>query len=147
MTISWSGFTDDHSGIAKYEWCVDICGNKCTKFEVLPSLRGYVQQNSSRYFEKLVVGKYYCATIRATDRAGHQITGKSTAMQFTDTSLAGVVTDGRDINRDIDHLHHLEKNLSACWTGFADNVLKYKVNFSSLSMETDNRLCSENKCN
>ena len=135
--ISWNGFTDDHSGIAKYEWCVDICQNTCSKFTVLPSLRGSMQQNSSSYFDKMFKGKYYCATIRATDRAGYRITTKSTAMKYTDTSLADLVTDGGDANRDIDHQHYQEKRLSACWTGFADNVFKYKVIFLVFLLRDD----------
>ena len=130
IVLSWSGFTDDHSGIKKYEWCLGPCSSSlpCTPFFDVSLARSITLTSSNFDFGKLVPGKYYCASVRVTDHAGNKMVAKSSTSMLYDNKrpLTGVVTDGSNSKRDADNQQSLEQ-ISACWTGFDDNATAFNV--------------------
>ena len=130
MSMSWNGFKDEHTGIAKLEWCVDLCTKaSCSDFNTIQGIKTSIvlTQAEYKFGSKMVADKFYCATIRATNGAGLQASAKSSKSAYTkNLAQPGTVSDGADANRDPGFQRDTTK-LSACWSEFPAASDKFTV--------------------
>ena len=111
-----SGFSDQQSGIAKYEWAVctsvgDICVQNFTNVRLVT--------NVSNPSLQLIDGQCYVIKVRATNHAGLSTTVVSAPVTFDSTPpTLGTVLDGQS-NNDTD-FQRSHWALSARWRNFVD---------------------------
>ena len=112
-----SGFSDQQSGIAKYEWAVctsagDSCVQNFTNVRLVT--------NVSNPALHLIDGQCYVIKVRATNHAGLSTTVVSAPVTFDSTPpILGTVLDGRSTD-DVDY-QQAQSTLSANWRMFHDD--------------------------
>ena len=137
LTISWSGFKDDHSGIARYEWCVDLCSKAaCSDFTAVNTDATSLELTEKDYAfgSKMFEGKFYCATIRATNGVGMQsLSESSKSMYSKQKPQPGTVSDGADAKLNPGFQRDTTQ-LSACWSGFPNASGYFKVRIDRVAI-------------
>ena len=118
LSVRWSAFQDDESGIDSYSWNYANCESSAllrpTSFEVQGSLQ------DSRSGHLLTTAVRYCVHVRAVNRAGLSSTAQSDGVYVDITApLAGTVHDGLVFGQDRDH-QGTDSVLHAAWKQFSD---------------------------
>ena len=118
VTVSWTDFEDDESGIQSYLWALgsapeldDImtwtsAGTDLTAYNTEPL--------------RLRLGQTLYTSVRAINNAGLHTTAVSPGLVVDNTApITGYVHDGTDCSRDIDYQQD-STSVSACWGAFSD---------------------------
>ena len=121
LTVGWSGFSDQHSGLERYQWAVTPV-EQPLKDSDFKAVFGAGLPTSATFSQlSLTNGREYVVTVRAVNHAGLYKDAASVLVVPDSTPPSkGVVSDGATAANDIDY-QTANDRVDATWTAFVEN--------------------------
>ena len=119
VTADWSGFSDQESGLSRFEWAVCHAGS--TKDCITPFVDVGLKRSIRNSALDIKPGVCYVVVVRAHNKVG--LFSEAVSNQFMldlTAPISGIVYDGSDERNDA-ALQISESEISANWSPFADS--------------------------